>query len=56
MLTHWVAKAWKILHLEYMDIIIATFRSVRMSLNLNGLEDNELKIKALDGIVVGDWH
>jgi hypothetical protein len=27
-----------------------------MSLNPNRSEDNELKIKALDEIVVGDWH
>ena len=27
-----------------------------MSLNPDGSEDIELKIKALDGIVVGDWH
>ena len=27
-----------------------------MSLNPNGLEDIELKIKALDRITVGDWH
>jgi hypothetical protein len=27
-----------------------------MSLNPNGLEDEELKIKALNEIVVGDWH
>jgi len=56
MLTHWVARAWKRLHIEYKDTIIATFRSVGMSLNPNGLEDGELKIKALNGITVGDWH
>jgi hypothetical protein len=27
-----------------------------MSLNPDGSEDNELKIKALNRIVVGDWH
>jgi hypothetical protein len=27
-----------------------------MSFNPNGSEDNELKIKALDGIVVGDFY
>jgi hypothetical protein len=27
-----------------------------MSLNPNRLEDRELKIKALDGITVRDWH
>jgi hypothetical protein len=56
MLTHWVARAWKRLHIEYKDTIITAFRNVGMSLNPNGLEDGELKIKALDGITVGDWH
>jgi hypothetical protein len=54
MLTHWVARAWKRLHLEYKDTIITAFRSVGMSLNPNRSNDIELKIKALDGIVVGD--
>jgi hypothetical protein len=27
-----------------------------MSLNPNGCEDSELKIKALDGIQIGDWE
>jgi hypothetical protein len=56
MLTHWVAKAWKRLYTKYKDTIITAFRSVEMSLNPDGSEDNELKIKALDKIVVGDWH
>ena len=56
MLTHWVARAWERLHIEYKDTIIAAFRSIGMSLNPNGLEDGKLKIKALDGITMGDWH
>jgi hypothetical protein len=56
MLTHWIAKAWKRLHIEYKDTIVTAFRSVGMSLNPDGSEDKELKIKALDGITVGDWH
>ena len=56
MLTHWVARAWKRLHIEYKDTIIAAFRNVGMSLNPDGSEDGELKIKALDEITVGDWH
>jgi hypothetical protein len=44
------------LHIKYKDTIIAAFRSVGISLNPNRLEDEELKIKALDGITVGDWH
>lgn len=56
MLTYWVARAWKRLHLEYKDTIVTAFSSVGMSLNPDGSEDAELKIKALDGIVVGDWR
>ena len=56
MLTHWVARAWKRLHIEYKDTIIAAFRNVGMSLNPDRSEDRELKIKILDRITVGDWH
>ena len=56
MLTNWVARAWKRLHIEYEETIVKAFRSVGMSLNPNGSEDFELKIKALDDIIVGDWH
>jgi hypothetical protein len=40
--------------LEYKDSIIKTFRSVGMSLNPNGSEDSEIKIKGLEGIQVGE--
>ena len=56
LLTHWVAKAWKRLHLEYKDTIINTFQSVGMSLNPDGSEDAKLKIKGLEGIKVGDYR
>lgn len=56
MLTHWVARAQKRLHIEYKETIVKAFRSVDMSLNPNGSEDFELKIKALDDVIVGDWH
>lgn len=55
MLTKWVARAWKRLHIEYKETIIKSFRSVGMSLHPDGSEDSELCIKALDGITVGDW-
>ncbi len=56
MLTYQVTRAWIWLHIEYKDIIIIVFRSVRMSLNLNRLKDRELKIKALDKITIRDQH
>jgi hypothetical protein len=56
LLTYWVARAWKRLHLEYKDTIINTFRSVELSLNPNSSEDSELKIKDLLDITVGDYR
>jgi hypothetical protein len=44
------------LHIKYKDIIVTTFRSVGMSLNPDRSEDKELKIKALDKIIVRGWH
>ena len=56
MLTEWVGQAWKELHERYKDTIIQTFRRVGLSLNPDGSEDHELKIKGLDDIQVGDYH
>jgi cation diffusion facilitator CzcD-associated flavoprotein CzcO len=55
LLTHWVAKAWKRLHLEYKETIIKTFQHVGLSLNPDGSEDDKLKIRELLGITVGDF-
>jgi hypothetical protein len=55
LLTHWVAKAWKRLHLEYKDTIVQTFRNVGLALNPDGSEDIELKIKGIPDISVGDF-
>jgi hypothetical protein len=54
-MTHWVGKAWEILHEEHQHTIIKTFRQTGLSLNPNGSEDTELKIRDLPGIKVGDW-
>jgi hypothetical protein len=56
LLTHWVAKAWKRLHLQYKDTIINTFRNVGLSLNPDSSEDQELTIKDLLDIAVGNYH
>jgi hypothetical protein len=50
-----VAKAWKILHEQHKDTIINTFRNLGLSLNPDGSEDSELKIRDLSGIEVGDY-
>jgi Tc5 transposase DNA-binding domain len=56
LMTHWVAHAWEKVHKEHKDTIIRTFRQVGLSLNPDGSEDSELKIKDLPGIVVGDYN
>jgi hypothetical protein len=55
LLTQWVAGAWKQLHVQYKDTIIQTFRHVGLSLNPDGSEDHEIKIKGLENIEVGDF-
>jgi len=55
LLTQWVAEAWKELHKKYQHVIIKTFRSVGLSLNPDGSEDKELKVKGLPDITVGDY-
>jgi hypothetical protein len=55
LLTEWVATAWKRLHEEYKATIINTFRQVGLSLNPDGSEDHEIKIKGLENIKVGDF-
>jgi hypothetical protein len=55
LLTKWVAEAWKELHEKYLHVIIKTFRSVGLSLNPDGSEDGELKVKGLPNITVGDY-
>jgi hypothetical protein len=49
------AEAWKQLHIKYKYTIIQAFCRVGLSLNLNGSEDYEIKIKGLENIVVGDF-
>jgi hypothetical protein len=55
LLTKWVGEAWERLHIEYKDKIVRTFRQVGLSLNPDGSEDHEIKIKGLDSIVVGNY-
>lgn len=55
LLTQWVAEAWEELHLRYKETIIRTFRQVGLSLNPDGGEDGELKVKGLPDVAVGDF-
>ena len=56
MLTKWVGQAWRELHIEKSELIRQTFRKLGLSLAVDGSEDNELSIRDLPGIVVGDWR
>ena len=53
MLTKWVAEAQKELHEKYLHV--KTFRSVGLSLNPDGSEDEEFKVKGLPNITVRDY-
>ena len=44
LMTHWVVKAFERVHLEHKDAIIACFKSVGLSLAVNGSEDHLLNI------------
>jgi hypothetical protein len=55
LITHWVAKAWRILHEQHKETIIQTFRNIGISLNLDGTKDLELKIRDVPNIEVGDY-
>jgi hypothetical protein len=56
MLTQWVGQAWEELHKEQSDLIQQTFRDVGLSLNPDGSEDADLKIKDLPHLVIGNWN
>ena len=56
LITFQVADAWKKVYEEYKETIIKTFCQVGLSLNPDGSEDLELKIKDLSDIVVGDYN
>jgi hypothetical protein len=43
------------MHEIHKELIIKTFRQIGLSLNPDGSEDHELKIRNLPGIEVGDW-
>jgi hypothetical protein len=55
LMTKWVGEAWDILHREYKHTIIKTFRQTGISLNPDGSEDLEIKIRDVPDIEVGDW-
>ena len=56
LLTHWVAQAFERVHLEHKDAIIACFKSVGLSLAIDGSEDHLLKVRDCPNLTIGDWQ
>ena len=56
MLTHWVGQAWRDIHRENASLIRQTFRKLGLSLAIDGSEDNELSIKDIPDVKVGEWR
>lgn len=55
MLTKWVGQAWHELHAKQSELIRQTFRKLGLSLPVDGSEDEEISIKDMPNIEVGDW-
>ena len=55
-MTHWVAKAFERVHLEHKDAIIACFKSVGLSLAVDGSEDHLLNVWDCPNLTISDWQ
>ena len=55
MLTKWVGQAWREMHMEHSSLICQIFRKLGLFLAVDGSEDDELSVKDIPGITVGDW-
>jgi hypothetical protein len=55
MLASWVGQAWEDLHKFDSESIRQAFRDVGLALPIDGSRDNEIKIKDLVDLEVGDW-
>lgn len=56
MLTKWVRQAWDDFYQYDSESICQVFRNVGLALPINGSRDNEIKIKDLLRIKVGNWQ
>ena len=58
MLTHWVGQAWREFHRDPAMVctIKRTFRQVGLALPVDGSEDENIKIKDIPDVEVGDWR
>lgn len=55
-LTQWVKKVWQELHQEGTELIWRTFWKLDFSLEIDGFKDEELSIKDILNIEVGNWR
>ena len=55
-MTHWIAQAFERVHVEHKDAIIACFKSVGLSLPVDGSEDHLLKVRDCSNLTYGDWQ
>ena len=55
-MTHWVAQAFERVHVEHKDTIIACFKSVGLSLSVDGTEDHLLKVRDCPNLDFGNWQ
>lgn len=56
MLTHWVGQAWREFHRDNPGLIRQTFRKLGLSLAIDGSEDDEIWIKDIPDVKMGDWR
>jgi hypothetical protein len=54
--THWIAHAFRRVHEEHKDAIIKCFKSVGLSLPVDGSEDYHLNVRDLPNLTIGDWQ
>lgn len=51
-----MGQAWREFHKKNLDLIRQTFQKLRLSLAVDGSENNELSIKDIPHVKIGDWH
>ena len=51
-----MGQAWRDIHRENASLIRQTFRKLGLSLAIDGSEDNELSIKDIPDVKVGEWR
>lgn len=55
LITHCVGEAWNWLHEEKKDMIIRSFPHVGLTLNVDGSEESEIRVKDVPNLEVGNW-